>query len=520
MYFPRPFSSRLPRALSAFFVVISVVSSSLAVPPEITVTSYGAAEKVSGSLHALQIGDTKVIVDAGLEYAEKQNDASAEGSPQARTRAVFPLDAGRHRRRVSYPRPPRSRRTHPLAGRLRLFGLDLLHGRDQGTPGVVVVESQIHFDREVVRNWYFSAISRDKALENKKSFTVHWMPDCPFGNRIHTGNRRTFKGSQQELSDHIAEAGKRERFQCCRECEKRNVDAIMRLVKTVKTGEPQELSPGVTFEFLPTGHLPGSAAVLFEAKDGDDRCRLLFSGDIGNGLSPLRDGPPPAPEVDFVAIETTYGARIRPPETKNDFERFRRVIGDAVKDGRTVLIPAFSLDRTQAILYQLHLARQEGRLPADAPVYCPSPTARRYTEIYERNRPLGWFPEAVAKVEAAWSPDAVLSRVPDSKTLRNTPLIYLTSNNLGDAGWSRKLLEDLLPRDDVHLLFRRLSRGGDPRPPNRAGRQRSLRRRQDGPGEGNHRLIRLFLRPRRLRRHRRLAGERFQRRDRDAHPRR
>ena len=441
---PSPSRARRVLAFCLLSACFSFAPLAFAEPPEIVVTSYGAAEKVSGSLHALDIGDTRVIIDCGLEYAEKQRDDSESAPDEHPKQTALPIDAGK----IDAVFLTHAHLDH--VGRLPLLVASGYTGPIYCTDATkqllaVVMDSQIYFDREVARDWYWSAISRSKAAENKKSFTVHWMPDCPFGGKIYAKNKRTFQGSRLELEDHFTQTEHEDRFRCCRECQKRNVDAILRMVKTVKVGETGELAPGVTFKFLPAGHLPGSVSVLFEATDGDQQCCLLFSGDLGSGLSPLRPSPPPAPPVDFVAVETTYGAKVRDPETKNGFARFRSVVGKAIADGHTVLIPAFSLDRTQTVLQQLHAAREEGLLAADAPVYCPSPTSRRYTEIYERNRTAGWFPQPVAESKGLWSADSFLSRGPDSKTLADTPLVYVTTNNLGTAGWSKKLLKDLLP---------------------------------------------------------------------------
>ena len=238
-------------------VVVSLLFASVALAktPEITVTSYGAAEKVSGSLHALDIGDTRVIIDCGLEYGEKQNDASEASSEEHPTRVVFPIDAKKIDA-VSLRMP-----ISITSGASRCSWRPVTPAPIYCTDATkqlltVVMDSQIYFDRDVPRDWYWSAISRQKAAENKKSFTVHWMPDCPFGGKIYAKNKRTFQGSRRELETHFTEGDHKIVFEPAVNARSGTVDKILDMVKTVEVGETRELAPGVTFRFFPTGHIP------------------------------------------------------------------------------------------------------------------------------------------------------------------------------------------------------------------------------------------------------------------------
>jgi len=83
---------------------------------------------------------------------------------------------------------------------------------------------------------------------------------------------------------------------------------------------------------------------------------------------------------------------------------FRRAVGETFGKGGVTWIPCFSLDRTQKILYELHLAQQERLLPEQVPIYCPSPTAKEATALYKDHRRSGWFSPTIEADADAFSP--------------------------------------------------------------------------------------------------------------------
>ena len=160
------------------------------------------------------------------------------------------------------------------------------------------------------------------------------------------------------------------------------------------------------------GHILGSAYVEFElsGKAWPQRRRVLFSGDLGAPHAPLLPAPRPPWHADIVVLESTYGDRIH-KDRRHRRERLREVIEQALEDGGSVIIPAFSIGRTQELLYELEdiLHRQRRKPGRNAArwerlkIYLDSPLAGRFTQLYRELQPF-WDDEAKARVRAGREP--------------------------------------------------------------------------------------------------------------------
>lgn len=163
--------------------------------------------------------------------------------------------------------------------------------------------------------------------------------------------------------------------------------------RTAKYGHPFDLAPGIRTTFLDAGHILGSACVLLELEEsGGRRCRLLFSGDLGNSARRLLRDPAVPPPVDTVVMETTYGDRLHKP-LQPSVEELYAAITDTLHRGGNVIIPTFALERAQEILFYLREGIDRKRLPASMPVFLDSPMAISATEIFRRH-PESYRPEA------------------------------------------------------------------------------------------------------------------------------
>ena len=159
----------------------------------------------------------------------------------------------------------------------------------------------------------------------------------------------------------------------------KDVAAAMHLWRGVSYHEKVSLPDGVELELLDAGHILGSAmALLRRGSEGQARS-ILFTGDLGGGNSPLL---PPTDEVSptYLVIESTYGDKIRPDDGKR-LEMLEDVIEEAMARGGTLLIPAFSTERTQDLLFDIRKLMMEGRVP-EVPVYLDSPLAEKVTAAY------------------------------------------------------------------------------------------------------------------------------------------
>lgn len=154
---------------------------------------------------------------------------------------------------------------------------------------------------------------------------------------------------------------------------------LLRL-QAVSYDTPTSVGRGLTATFVDAGHLLGSAmlGVRIDAPGGERR--LTFTGDLGRpGLPILRD-PSPVPPGDLLVSESTYGGH-RHEAVEETAERLGEVVRRTVERGGKLLIPAFSVGRTQTVVYFLHQLMNAGRLP-DVPIFVDSPMAVRATEVY------------------------------------------------------------------------------------------------------------------------------------------
>jgi len=161
--------------------------------------------------------------------------------------------------------------------------------------------------------------------------------------------------------------------------EEKDVDAASSLVETLDYHTEKEVASGLSIYLRNTGHILGSASI--QIKDGEDKA-VALTGDIGNSPSPLLPNWEPVPGADALVMESTYGDRIHPPQQRRA-EILVEALKRAIARNGTILIPAFSLERTQLMLYELSNFFDAGDLPK-IPVFLDSPLAIKVTAVYEK----------------------------------------------------------------------------------------------------------------------------------------
>jgi len=133
----------------------------------------------------------------------------------------------------------------------------------------------------------------------------------------------------------------------------------------------------IRVEFKDAGHILGSAMIELRTQEKN----ILFTGDLGNSPSPLlRDTESPG-EPDYIVMESVYGDRNHEPRELR-LEQLTRIIRETVSRGGTLVIPAFSVDRTQVILFELNNLVEKGEIPS-VPVFVDSPLATKVTDVYK-----------------------------------------------------------------------------------------------------------------------------------------
>jgi metallo-beta-lactamase family protein len=159
-------------------------------------------------------------------------------------------------------------------------------------------------------------------------------------------------------------------------------DATRSLAHFVSIGydRPFPIAPGVTLTYRDAGHILGSAMICLDIQENGASRRLLFTGDLGRvGLPLLRDPYIPQ-EVDILLTESTYGDRLHGPMDENA-TRLRDIVNEARRRGGKVIIPAFSVGRTQNIVYTLHQLLDNDEIP-ELPVFVDSPLSVNATEVF------------------------------------------------------------------------------------------------------------------------------------------
>lgn len=156
-------------------------------------------------------------------------------------------------------------------------------------------------------------------------------------------------------------------------------DAVHRTFEnweTVSYEKVIELEDNLSARFLDAGHILGSAMVEFTRNSK----KILFSGDLGNSPSPLLPDTAPLPAVDYLVTEATYGDRAHEDLSRRT-EQLKAVIEDTIKKGGVLMVPAFSVERTQDLLLELNDMVEGHQIP-EIPIFVDSPLAIRVTKVY------------------------------------------------------------------------------------------------------------------------------------------
>ena len=159
-----------------------------------------------------------------------------------------------------------------------------------------------------------------------------------------------------------------------------DVEGLLRRIQPLGFNEWHELSPDFRLRFHPAGHILGSAITEMEIRERAEVKRIVFTGDLGRRDIPLLVDPAAVQGCDALITESTYGNRIHPPADDIKSE-LQRIIREAVTLGGRVIIPAFSLGRTQQVVYFLNELFNEEQLPR-VPIFVDSPLATRLTKVF------------------------------------------------------------------------------------------------------------------------------------------
>lgn len=217
----------------------------------------------------------------------------------------------------------------------------------------------------------------------------------------------------------------------------RHAVRTMELMVAVPYNKPFDVVPGVQGCYVDAGHILGSASVILDCTEGDERKRLVFSADIGrSGLAIIRDPVPPKGAHELI-MESTYGDRDH-ESVDGARAKLAEIVRETAARGGRILIPAFAVGRTQEIIYNLHSLLRESAIPS-IPIYVDSPLAIDTTTVFEMHpETFDQSEDMVRKVRELFDfPLVHYTRdVEESKALAHMhgPMIIIAASGMVEAG--------------------------------------------------------------------------------------
>jgi metallo-beta-lactamase family protein len=234
-----------------------------------------------------------------------------------------------------------------------------------------------------------------------------------------------------------------------------DVDAALKLWKPIEYHAEQEVAPGLSIYLRNTGHILGSASVRVKAVDGTT---LALTGDIGNSPSPLLPDWEPIPDADAMLMESVYGDRSHPPTSERS-DLLLKNLKEGIEKGGAILIPAFSMERTQLMLYELSNFFADGSLPK-VPVFLDSPLAIDVTAVYEKYGATYFKPAAEEEMKREGSLfefpflTKTKSRGESDKIIETpNPKIIIAGAGMSHGGRIGRWEQRYLPSPDTTLLI-------------------------------------------------------------------
>jgi len=240
---------------------------------------------------------------------------------------------------------------------------------------------------------------------------------------------------------------------------------------------------GIRFRFRPAGHILGSAYLECDTRCSDKQTRVLFSGDLGAPYSPLLAAPKAPYGTDILVLESTYGDRIHEGRRQRR-KRLREILERCFRNRGVVLIPAFSIGRTQELLYELEeiIHRFAAQSIAtggdttlsweDVEIIVDSPLASRFTDCY-RELWRFWDAEARRRINRGRHPLSFeqLTTVDEHRDhlnavaylkKRNRPCIVLAASGMCSGGRIMNYLKALVGDARTDILFVGYQAAGTP----------------------------------------------------------
>jgi metallo-beta-lactamase family protein len=286
-------------------------------------TIWGAAKQVTGSMHLLQINNYNILIDCGLDY---ERGTYLEENEQ------FPF----------------------LPAEIDIVILTHAHIDHTGNLPTLV---RMGFEGQILCTPPTADLTELLLLDSVNIFL----------SKSRRSSKRKGGIKPLYLQKHV-------------------MDTVERFV-TIDFNKPFKLNGDIELTFIPVGHLLGAAAVVLTVNEYGQKRNIGFSGDIGRKNYPVLTDPEILPELDYLVCESTYGGRFH-DSTKTIEQTLVETIEEAcVKNPGRLIIPAFSIGRTQALVYSLNRIFSKG-LVRPVKVFVDSPLAIYATDIFRKYHPM------------------------------------------------------------------------------------------------------------------------------------
>jgi len=357
------------------------------------VTFWGAAQSVTGSMHLVEVGDERILLDCGMSRTDPNNPGLRRGE--------FPFDP------ASVDCVILSHAHVDHCGQLPYLVEQGFAGPIYCTPATADLIDVMLTDS-----------ARIQEEDARQAGATNGDP-LPHG-----------------LSPRL------------------RVSQVIQRCIPVEYGHTVRLSPNAEFQLHDAGHILGSAMVSLRLAGPTSDVRMTFTGDLGRRGLPYLKPAAPVPVCDLLLSESTYGGRVHQTVDRME-EMMTAEVQRAIDEGGTVLIPAFSLGRTQLVVYYLQLWMSRGRMPK-VPIYVDSPLAAEIADVYERYPDL--FASSTRKAMAGLQDievNYVRSRSESDRLAENSEqCIVVASGGMCDGGrivkHLRKHVDD--PRASIILV--------------------------------------------------------------------
>jgi metallo-beta-lactamase family protein len=217
-----------------------------------------------------------------------------------------------------------------------------------------------------------------------------------------------------------------------------DAERTLPLFQPVPYHVPQRLADNVNYVPYDAGHILGSSCILIDDHSGPVPVRLAFSGDVGRPNLPIIRDPEPLPPADYLIMECTYGGRLH-KHTTHVVDKLADVVIRTARRGGRIIVPAFAVGRTQQLVLLLHQLFNENRIPT-IPIFVDSPLALNVTEVH-RAHPECFDEETRSYLQSGEDPFGFrrlqyIREASESKKLNDLhgPFIVISASGMAEQG--------------------------------------------------------------------------------------